>query len=24
LPSADPYPEMQARLMRYADQKFSG
>ena len=24
LPAADPYPEMQARLVRYADQKFSG
>lgn len=24
VPAADPYPEMQARLMRYADQKFSG
>jgi 2-methylisocitrate lyase-like PEP mutase family enzyme len=24
VPAADPYPEMQARLVRYADQKFSG
>jgi 2-methylisocitrate lyase-like PEP mutase family enzyme len=24
LPAADPYPEMQARLVRYANQKFSG
>jgi 2-methylisocitrate lyase-like PEP mutase family enzyme/uncharacterized protein (DUF427 family) len=24
LPGADPYPEMQERLMRYANQKFSG
>jgi 2-methylisocitrate lyase-like PEP mutase family enzyme len=24
LPAADPYPEMQARLVRYAAQKFSG
>jgi 2-methylisocitrate lyase-like PEP mutase family enzyme len=24
VPAADPYPEMQARLLRYADQKFSG
>ena len=24
LPAADPYPEMQSRLVRYADQKFSG
>jgi len=24
LPASDPYPEMQARLVRYADQKFSG
>jgi len=24
VPTADPYPEMQARLVRYADQKFSG
>jgi 2-methylisocitrate lyase-like PEP mutase family enzyme len=24
LPAADPYPEMQERLTRYADQKFNG
>jgi hypothetical protein len=24
LPAADPYPDMQERLTRYADQKFSG
>jgi 2-methylisocitrate lyase-like PEP mutase family enzyme len=24
VPAADPYPEMQVRLVRYADQKFSG
>src|ERR1700676_1746868 len=24
MPAADPYPEMQARLMRYGNQKFSG
>jgi hypothetical protein len=24
LPAADPYPEMQDRLTRYANQKFSG
>jgi 2-methylisocitrate lyase-like PEP mutase family enzyme len=24
VPAADPYPELQARLVRYADQKFSG
>jgi hypothetical protein len=24
LPSADAYPEMQERLVRYANQKFSG
>jgi 2-methylisocitrate lyase-like PEP mutase family enzyme len=24
VPAADPYPEMQSRLVRYADQKFSG
>jgi 2-methylisocitrate lyase-like PEP mutase family enzyme len=24
LPAADPYPEMQARLVQYANQKFSG
>ena len=23
-PAADPYPDLQARLLRYADQKFSG
>jgi 2-methylisocitrate lyase-like PEP mutase family enzyme len=24
VPAADPYPEMQARMVRYADQKFNG